>query len=845
MIGSHRSRVLYDPRAMSQLFGETVAERAEDAAGWQFVRVAVERGLDRTGSSQGSRGGRAGESALTYRTRTSLPVGRRVEVPLGRGDTPSAGIVVEVGGPELAAGLPIGRIKAVTRDTGVGLPGRLVELAQWMAGYYVCPIGMVLATMMPAAVKRGTGKRQRTVLTRGDATLESLGKVTPKTRALVEAVAAVEADAWPIEPGMLAARLNVRTLAPINRLVKLGILRETEFEEVTESGGGAQATLTGHLEAGAEFELTRAQSAIVEGIGAGLDRFGVHLIRGVTGSGKTEVYLELIERVIERGKTALVLVPEISLTPQTAGRFVERFRHRGAGAVAVLHSGLTGSQRHKQWLLAMRSVADGGARIVVGARSAVFAPLENLGLIVVDEEHAGDYKQDQLPRYHGRDVAVKRAQIEGCPVILGSATPSLESWVNATAGAERGAAKYALWELNDRVGGGTLPPVEVVDLADERRVMKQVHPDRNPWFDVIGPTLEHALHATFAAGGQALLLLNRRGYAGYIACPDTTCGYRLTCDDCDALMVHHQWMSVRDEAGGWVRPAGGRGVVRCHHCLAQKLLPQACPICGKRLIRLGMGTQKLEEEIGEKFPELVGDVSPGIARFARADGDTTHSARDWFDVLSRFGKGELKLLLGTQMIAKGLHFPNVRLVGVVSADTALSLPDFRASERTFQLISQVSGRAGRGAAAGRVIVQTMEPHSPAIQHAAMHDYVGFAAGELEVRRRAGLPPITRMARIVVRDRDLGKAQSSGRKIHDALAAEVARRGLSRGASGAIRLMGPMPAPIARIAQHYRIAIEVIGNRRTVIQEVLGAVRSQGWLKSDAHTAVDVDPIAMV
>jgi primosomal protein N' (replication factor Y) len=528
-----------------------------------------------------------------------------------------------------------------------------------------------------------------------------------------------------------------------------------------------------------------------------------------------------------------VLVPEISLTPQTAGRFTARFGDLGPGGVAVLHSGLTASQRHKQWMLAGK---DGGARVVVGARSAVFAPLESLGLIVVDEEHAGDYKQDQLPRYHGRDVAIKRAQIEGCPALLGSATPSLESWANVNtaitthhSGGARHQGKYKLWELTERVGGGKLPPVEVVDLSDERRLLRRVHPGRDPWADLVGPTLERAMHETFAAGGQALLLLNRRGYSAYIACPDTQCGYRLMCDDCDALMVHHAWMP------GGMRPGAPREVVRCHHCQAQKLLPPACPVCGKKLIRLGMGTQRLEDEIAEKFPEIA-------ERSLRVDGDTTQSAKEWFGVLSRFAKGELKLLLGTQMISKGLDFPNVRLVGVVNADTAMNLADFRASERTFQLVSQVAGRAGRGVHGGRVVVQTMDPNSPAIRLAAIHDYVTFANAELAIRRRAGLPPATRMARIVLRDKDITKARAAARQLHEATKREIESRGWN--GTGGVRLWVPMPAPIARIAGFHRMVIELVSARRAALQEVLAAVRSKGWLKSDAHTAVDVDPVAL-
>ncbi len=866
---------------LSGLFGQLNAPDASDAAGWHFVRVAVERGIDLTPSARrkptapgsGSSPGPPTavgpvDGAFTYRTRDPLPVGRRVEVGLGRGNVESAGIVVETGGVELAAGLSIDRIKPVLRDTGSGLPARLVELARWMAGYYVCPLGMVLSGMMPAAVKRGTGRRTRTLLKPADEPVIArlLEGANAPTRALWERVGKLDPAEFPIEPRVLADRLAVRTLGPINRLVRLGLLVAEQSEEIAEfggpavPGGGPSGPSLDLSERPSEVELTAQQRGVVEGItaGDGLDHFAVHLIRGITGSGKTEVYQRVMARVLESGRSALMLVPEISLTPQTAARFIERFSGRdGHGRpvdrIAVLHSGLTASQRHRQWQLAARGVRTGGASVVIGARSAVFAPLPDLGLIVVDEEHAGDYKQDQLPRYHARDVAIKRAHLENCPVILGSATPSLESWVNAVGivpnrSGGSPAAKYRLWELTARVGGGTLPPVEVVDLAAERRLMKQAWPQRDPWQDVIGVRLATSLHETLESGGQAILLLNRRGYAGYIACPDVQCGYRLECDQCAALMVHHRVLSTPGERSTRVVPR--RSVVRCHHCLAQVLLPERCPLCERRLTSLGSGTQRLEEELGAKFPELadpsaigVHDEQPtgGAERFARVDADTTRSGREWFELLGRFARGELRVLLGTQMIAKGLDFPNVRLVGVINADTALAVPDFRAAERTFQLVSQVAGRAGRSAAGGRVIVQTMEPNAPAIRFAAAHDFVGFAEWELAIRRRVGYPPASRMARVVCRDVQHARAASAAAMLAAEFRAEILRRGWEP----LVQVDGPHPAPVARIAGHHRFEVLLTARQRSAIQEVLGTARSRGLLTSDARTAVDVDPVSLM
>lgn len=832
-----------------------------------------------------------------------------MEVPLGRGNTTTSGIVVAAGGLELADGLAIEKIKAVLSDQGTALTPQLVELARWMAEYYVCPLGMVLATMMPAAVKKGTGLRRVTMIDRVDrhgmaevtevpgdsdrrgAATDPEG-LTASLRRVWAAASAVPMEAWPMPPAEAMLALGVKTMGPINRLVEAGLLCAVDAEEVRARGGVSGIVGEGGqmgIEQAAGSGLARddapmptiEQARAIDGISAGLGKFGVHLLRGVTGSGKTEVYLRVLERVLATGKSGLVLVPEISLTPQTAGRFVRRFAGVGGGGfgVAVLHSGLTASQRHKEW----RRVESGAARVIVGARSAVFAPRDDLGLVIVDEEHASDYKQDQLPRYHGRDVAIKRGQIAGCAVVLGSATPSLESWANAAGG------KYALWTLTGRVGGARLPRVEVVDINEERRRRKDLEKSGQAraggWMDAIGPTLEAAIGETLDDGGQVLLLLNRRGYASYVGCR-AGCGFVLGCEECDARMVEHRVVAGKPPP---------KGLVRCHHCLAQVLLPERCPQCGAGVMCLGVGTQRLEEELERKFggrfaneddaeptpcplslgggedaeadeagptprPLPLGGGEEGEAEFTarprgagerswmmRVDGDTMGSAKDYFEALSRFAAGDVRVLLGTQMIAKGLDFPNVRLVGVISADTALTLPDFRAGERTFQLVSQVAGRAGRGEKVGRVIVQTMEPESSAIQHAARHDYESFAREELETRAMAGLPPVTRMARIVLRDADLEKARALAERVAAGLKQAIAEEGLSAGEGGGadVWMFPPGPCAIARIAGQHRIGIEVWSRRRLALQRVLARVRARGLVKSDAKCAVDIDPIALM
>ncbi len=762
-----------------------------------YARVAVERAIE----------GEAGEGLL-YRGE-GLAVGDRVQAPLGRGNKTAGGIVVAVGGDELLAGFDPRRVKRAT-GTGRGrLPSSLVELARWISSYYVTPLGTVLSTMTPAAVKAGTGRRTRVcVAPTGKAAGGEVDEgLTPSVREALAGVRRLQAGAFPVEARELARLVGASNAGPINRLVEAGYLEQVEVRTVRAPEAFWESRRVEAAPSGC-VTPTAAQADVIEGVGGALGAFGVHLLRGVTGSGKTEVYLRVIERALAAGKTALVLVPEISLTPQTAGRFIDRFAGRG---VAVLHSGLTAASRHKQWAAA----ASGDARVVVGVRSAVFAPVRDLGVIIVDEEHDSSYKQDQAPRYHARDVAVKRGQIEGCPVVLGSATPSLESWRNAWAG------RYRLWELVERVGGGALPRVRIVDLNAERRARRKME-GRDPHvLDAIGPTLEAAIEGTIKGGGQVILLQNRRGYAGYVACPDANCGWRLECAECDATMVVH-------------RAGARKGYVRCHHCLAQQLRPERCPACGKGLIDLSVGTQRVEEELERRFGTTLGLIAGETME--RVDSDTMGNARAYFDVLERFGKGELRLLLGTQMIAKGLDYPGVRLVGVINADTALGLADFRAGERTFQLVSQVAGRAGRGTEPGAVVVQTFAPDEPAVRFAANHDAVGFARQELEIREQSGLPPATRMARVVVRDEDLDKATELAAKLAEALRSA---------AGGGVRVDGPWPCPIARVAGRHRIGIDVVAPDAGRLRRTLAAAREAGLLTSDRQVAVDVDPVALL
>ncbi|MBL9000498.1 MAG: primosomal protein N' [Phycisphaerae bacterium] len=760
-----------------------------------FVRVAVERGIDTLDGPDG----------LTYGIRgPEMPVfGERVIVPLGRGDATASGVVIAVGGLELVEGIDPARVKPLVRRTGAKVPRPLIELGEWMARYYVCPLGMVLSGLLPASVKTDTGRKTIELAERPPPPATP-PRLRGHAKVLWEAVSAWPDSEFPMPLRVLAARGGVKSLAPARRLIEAGLLRTFQTTEVRA------ADLPGADPAAAPaVELTEEQRAAVEGIAATFGRFAPHLIRGVTGSGKTEVYLRLIDRVFAEGKTAIMLVPEIALTPQTCARFIARF---GEARVALLHSGLTPAQRNREW----RRACSGGASVVVGARSAVFAPLSPLGLIIVDEEHDSSYKQDRLPRYNARDVAVKRAHLEGCPVVLGSATPSLESWYNAAPPRSR----YHLWTLPGRVGGGALPPVRIVDLTEERRLRWRKAPDRMQ--HLLGPTLEDAMERSLREGAQSILLLNRRGFASYISCRAPACQYVHRCVHCDVNLVLHR---------GREGPPGG--YVRCHHCEAAQLLPERCPACGQPMNYFSGGTQRVEDELIRKFGHLGLEEGRTLLR---VDSDTMRSGKDYLDALGRFAKGEVRVLVGTQMIAKGLDVPNVRLVGVIDADTALHIPDFRASERTFQLVSQVAGRAGRGHKPGVVIVQTHSPKALSILLAADHDYEGFAESELRTRLRAGLPPASRMARIVCRDLSEAKSRTAAKTLHDALR-EAAPRG--------VELRGPAPCPIARIADHYRHAVEVLAPTAAALATLLSTLRSRGLLKSDARTAVDVDPVSLM
>lgn len=772
-----------------------------------LAQVAVERSIDRY------------PDGLTYALPPHLAdirAGEQVRVPLGRGDACVDGMVVRTLRTDQAPGIPLEKLKFVESRSSAApaMPGQLVELAQWISSYYVCPIGMTLASMTPSAVKRGVGTVTRTFVELSDdweTRLASTSRVSKQQKAVLEAMRALPVAARPVDIRDLAMHASLGTAEPIKRLVSAGILQSEERTSVEAAWRHHGNTLD------TAPTLTAEQQGIVDAVNASLGSgFSQHLLFGVTGAGKTEVYMQLVAKTLAAGKTALVLVPEIALTPQTGGRLLARFPKE---RVAILHSGLSASQRNQQWMM----VASGQARLVMGARSAIFAPIPDasLGLIVVDEEHDGSYKQDQMPRYHGRDVAIRRAQLAHCPVLMGSATPSLESWFNATV-----KKTSSLHVLRKRAPGLRLPQVEVVDFAAERKKF----PDQR--IHLLGPTLAGAIQETLDTGGQILILLNRRGYANWIACADHRCGWMMRCDRCDAGMICHKLPSVTG--------SNATQYVRCHHCLSEQRLPKSCPSCSKQVTVFGLGVQKVEEELSRLHPSLVAGST-----MLRIDADSMDTAADFHDALGRFGSGEVRLLVGTQMIAKGLDFPGVRLVGVVSADTALNLPDFRATERTFQLVSQVSGRCGRSADAGRAIVQTFQPDAPAIKLAAAHDFESFAREELALREKFALPPWRRMARVVVRDAVEEKAREMSETLARELTEVASQSPQEDGSGSPVTVTGPMPCPIARIADRWRMQVEITATNAAMLGRFLTAARNSGVLRPGETFAVDVDPIALM
>lgn len=733
------------------------------------------------------------DQVFTYRVparfAATLRPGQRVKVPLGRGNKPETAYVVRVEGM-LPEGVEPGKVKEVIEvlDDPPLIDPNMLELTRWMGGYYACSWGQALDAVVPAGVKKQAGTRVGTFLVIPEETRERLDEVAaslPSKQA--DALATLARSEEPLTVADLC-RLARCAPGPITALRRRGLIHTVKRRARKPVLGAEAPPADADTAARSRPDLTPEQQWVLDRLTPALegDEFATFLIHGVTGSGKTEVYLSAIERVVARGREAIVLVPEISLTPQTIRRFKRRFPH-----VAVLHSHLSDAERHRHW----KSIAAGEVQVVVGARSAVFAPARRLGLIVIDEEHEATFKQETTPRYHARDVAVMRAKFERVPVLLGSATPALETWQNAEVG------RYTRLTMNERVGGRPMPEVALIDLRHEK-----------PPLAGLSETLRQAMIQALDDGGQVILLLNRRGFHTFVICPNPRCGAVLKCHACDVALTYHK----------------GRRLLICHACDAERDRPPACPHCNNATLHYGgIGTERLEKEVALAFPDRV---------IRRMDSDTMRTPGSHEAVLSAFKAGEVDILLGTQMIAKGLDFPNVTLVGVISADTALHMPDFRAAERTFQLVAQVAGRTGRGDRPGRVLVQTCCPDVPAIARAVHHDYEGFVGVELPERRQAGMPPFGRLVRVIARGPD-------DPVVRDYM--EFLASAFRDAAPPSVRVAGPAPAPVLKIRNLYRYHLRLVAPTPKPLQELLHTVPQTLPIPNGVELAIDVDPVSML
>jgi primosomal protein N' (replication factor Y) (superfamily II helicase) len=751
----------------------------------RYVRVIVDRAIHRE---------------LDYSVPEALAervgVGSRVRVPFRE----KSALATVVAIPERSDAKGIRPIEAIVGEAPI-LTEPLLELARWIGTYYCCPIETVMRSMLPQVIRRAEvgWKKQlfvQPVRNIDEAEFEKLRRRAPRQAELLEAVAKLQK---PVRATELLRQTSFDNQT-LRALVKRGLAELREEAVVRDPHGDEQFIATSNLVL--NEEQTRALKEIVQALDAPENARPI-LLHGVTGSGKTEIYLQAIRAALDRARTAIVLVPEISLTPQTVERFKGRFAE-AQDAVAVLHSHLSEGERHDEW----HKIHSGRARIVIGARSAVFAPLKNLGLIVVDEEHETTYKQEEAPRYHARDVAVVRAKIEKCVVVLGSATPSLESYHNATIG------KYRLMTLTQRVDQKQMPLMRVVDLRQERRKEKKAA--------ILSEKLSQAITDRLEKREQTILFLNRRGFSTSLLC--SNCGEARNCPNCSVALTFHQHFPQ----GGLASLKTMSGRLSCHLCGHTAAVPKKCPACGQdALIYYGFGTEKVESTVAQIFPKAV---------VRRMDADSMTRKEAYRETLQNFRTGKIDILVGTQMIAKGLHFPNVTLVGIINADLALHLPDFRAGERTFQLLTQVAGRAGRGETPGEVFVQTYTPFSPSIQFARHHDFAGYFQQELEFRERCDFPPVKHAILITVRSAHEGRAK---------LSAETLKRRLSEALAEEFILGDATPAPLEKLQGQFRFHILIRGEAIMRLSRLVRETIDKLPFPEDVTVTVDVDPYQLL
>jgi primosomal protein N' (replication factor Y) len=767
-----------------------------------------------------------------------VEVGTRVQVPFGARKI--FGTVTALAEESAHANL-----KPILKIIGVQslVTPKVLKLARWIAEYYCCAPETALKSVLPEAIRKEKAGWKKQLSVRALPVSGELPKLPKRQQEVWNIVE--ERREIPLAD---LIELAETTAATVRKLEDRGLIEIAS--EISERDPYARE----HILPSQPLPLNPEQAAALEKIKEAMNRSengalkmedGRHLtptlspllassqrgegekpssilhppsstflLHGVTGSGKTEVYLQALAHALEQGKGAIVLVPEISLTPQTVERFKARF---GSGKlqtlVAVLHSHLSAGERHDEW----HKIRQGRARIVIGARSAIFAPVEPLGLIIVDEEHEHTYKQEEAPRYHARDVAIMRGQMENAVVVLGSATPSLESYYNCKRG------KFALLELPERVDNQKMPHVRVVDMRQAARSEKGI--------PIFSPQLKEAIHQRLERKEQTILFLNRRGYSTSLQCPK--CGFVANCPNCSLALTYHR---IEQK-------------LSCHICGHNEKVPSVCPNekCKNPAIRFaGTGTQKVEDVLAKIFPN---------ARVKRMDADAMKRKDDYRRILGDFRTGKIDILVGTQMIAKGLHFPNVTLVGIIYADLALHQPDFRAGERTFQLLTQVAGRAGRGDVEGEVFVQAFAPFHPAIQYARRHDFTGFYEQEIEFREQLKYPPFSRVAMLTLKGRNEEKVKFSAEHLRKVLESTVhspqpttggadakSDRGLKTGDFRDLIIAGPAPAPLPRAETFYRYQIMLRTRAMSKLSQTLAKIVASLALPDDVTLAVDIDPV---
>lgn len=717
---------------------------------------------------------------------SGIAEGCRVEVMLRH--RPAVGTVLSIGPPTPEWK---DRLKPILRliDPEPLISPDMMKMGRWVADYYAVPLEQVMRCLLPEPVRQEkhsekTRKLISLVKPVDPEELEKLRRKAPRQAAILEILESVGGQAPLRDLGGNDA------LSPSRSLANKGLVR-VEDEAVHRNPDEDQTFVQS-----SPLSLNEQQKNALAALSAAYHNRQTarpQLLHGVTGSGKTEVYLQLADLVVREGNSVLILVPEISLTPQTVHRFKSRFAHC-MDKVAVLHSSLSQGERFDEW----HRIRRGEATIVIGARSAIFAPLNSPGLIIVDEEHDGSYKQETSPRYHGRDLAVLRGNLQQSLVVLGTATPSLESQLNVRKG------KYDLVQLTHRADHQSMPIIRVIDMKQESRKNNK---NEN---SLISDRLRAAVDQRLEKGEQTILFLNRRGFARSLQCPD--CGHVMFCPHCDLAMTYHK----TDDR------------LICHMCGHQEIAPRQCPACQSPGILLqGYGTQKAEEIIRKLFPQ---------ARIERIDADISKRKNAVRDILNRFRARKIDILLGTQMIAKGLDFPGVTLVGILNADMGLHIPDFRAGERTFQLLTQVAGRAGRGDLEGEVIIQTFTPYSPSIQFSRHHDSEGFTNQELEMRQVLDLPPFSHMVLLTVRSAHERKAEFTLETLHRRL-----KENLPHGCI----MTDPLPAPITKAHGQFRFQVTLKGPQARSLSRHVRRTIDSLTLPEDVTAVMDVDPISFL